>query len=158
VTARRDSRPDALVSNRKAFHDYTVLDRVEAGIQLLGSEVKSLKTGQASLAGAYATFQNGRALLLGVHIALYEQANRFNHDPLRPRLLLLHSREIRNLTSKIEIKGLSVIPLRMYLKKRWVKVELGICKGKKVGDKRESIRKKTADREALRAMRSEAKK
>lgn len=156
MTARQDSRSGTLVTNRKAFHDFAILDRVEAGIELLGPEVKSVKAGQASLAGAYAAVQNGELRLFGAHIAPYEQANRFNADPLRPRRLLMHVREIRTLASKVESRGLSIIPLRIYLRKRWVKVELGICKGKKLGDKRETLKRKTADLEARRAMRANA--
>jgi SsrA-binding protein len=141
-----------LAGNRKAFHDYEVLERIEAGIVLVGTEVKSVRTGQVGLAGAFGRLESGSIFLHGVNIPPYEQGNRFNHDPVRPRRLLLHRREAEKLRSATEEKGLSVVPLSIYLKRGWVKVELGVCRGKTHGDKRETLRRKMTDREAARAV------
>jgi SsrA-binding protein len=141
-----------IAANRKAFHDYFVLERLEAGIELLGTEVKSIKGGHISLTGGFARAEAGGLWLHGVNVPLYEQGNRFNHEPARPRRLLLHRKEIARLTAHAEQKGHALVPLNVYLKRGLIKVELGICKGKTFGDKRETIRRKTADREAQRAM------
>jgi len=141
-----------LASNRKALREYFVLERIEAGLALQGTEVKSLRAGEASLAGAYALADGAGIVLQGLTIPPYEYGNRFNHEPNRPRRLLLHAREIRNLKAQIEQQGRALIPLRLYLKRGRVKVELGLCKGKTGADKRETLRRKTAEREAERAM------
>lgn len=143
---------DRVATNRKALHDYFVLDRVEAGVELRGTEVKSVRSGNVNLTGGFVKIEQGRMVLLGVHIAPYECGNRHNHDPLRPRQLLLHRREISRLAGKLATKGLTLIPLCMYFGRRWAKVELGVCKGKQDFDKRETIRRKEADREAQRAI------
>ena len=141
-----------IASNRKAFRDYFIEERVEAGIELRGTEAKSLRTGSVTLTGSYASIDNGRVILNNVNIAPYEFGNRFNHEPARPRQLLLHKREIRKLEVQIDQKGLTIVPLSMYFKRGKVKVELGVCKGKKLVDERETLKRKDADRDAERAM------
>lgn len=141
-----------IAANRKAFHDYFVMERFEAGIALGGTEVKSLREGHASLVGSYAQVENDELVLYNLNIPPYEFGNRFNHDPIRPRKLLVHDREIRKLRVHIEQKGHAVVPLSLYFKRGWVKVELGLCRGKQQADKRDVLRRKTADREAARAM------
>ena len=143
-----------VATNRKAFHDYTVLDRVEAGIELVGTEVKSVRSGNVTLTGGFARLDNGQVTLCDVHIAPYECGNRFNHDPRRPRRLLLNRKEIDRLIGLVQQKGCTLVPLTMFFRKnRWAKIELGICKGKQDEDKRETLKRKTADQEARRAMR-----
>ena len=146
------SGPSNIASNRKALHDYHVLERFEAGIELRGTEVKSLREGQVSLVGAFAQIVGNELILQGMTIQPYEFGNRFNHASDRPRRLLLHKREIVRLKAEAEQKGHSLIPLRLYFKGRKVKVELGSCRGKNVVDKRETLKRKTADREAGRAI------
>jgi SsrA-binding protein len=141
-----------LAANRKAFHEYAVLDRLEAGIELRGTEVKAVKGGSTSLAGGFARADNGQFWLHSINIPPYEQGNRYNHEPARPRRLLLHRKEIERLTAQSQQKGHSIVPLSLYLKRGLIKVELGICKGKTMGDKRETLRRKTADLEARRAI------
>ncbi len=142
-----------LTVNRKASHDYAILEKIEAGIELQGTEVKSIRNGDAGLAGAYAKVENGQLLLQQVSIPPYVFGNRFNHDTLRTRRLLLHRREIRRLQALQEQKGMTLVPLRLYLNGRGlVKVELGVCRGKTQGDQRETIRRREADREASRAI------
>jgi len=141
-----------VAANRKAFHDYQVLEKIEAGIELVGTEVKSVRTGQVGLSGAFGRREGGSIILQGVNIPPYEQGNRFNHDPVRPRRLLLHRREIERLGAAVEEKGLALVPLSIYLKRGWVKVEIGLCRGKTHGDKRETLRRKMTDRETARAM------
>lgn len=131
-----------LAENKKAYHEHTVLEKREAGISLLGTEVKSIKDRNVSLKDGYCSIKNGELYLKNVHISPYPYGNRINHDPLRERKLLLHKGEIVKLSSKINEKGLTVIPLRIYLKKGKVKVELGLCKGKRLHDKKEEIMKK----------------
>jgi len=142
-----------LTVNRRATHDYFVLEKVEAGIELLGTEVKVVRNGEAGLSGAYAQVKDGQLFLNQVTIPPYEFGNRFNHDSLRTRRLLMHAREIRKLQAFSEQKGLSLIPLRMYLSpKGLVKVEIGVCRGKAQEDKRETIKRRDADLEARRAV------
>ncbi len=141
-----------IASNRKAFHDYQVLDTYEAGIELRGTEVKSLRLGHVSMVGSYAQVVGEQIILEGLTIQPYEFGNRFNHDSDRPRKLLLHKREILRLKAEVEQKGNSLIPLKVYFKNRKVKVEIGTCRGKKLVDKRETLKRKTADREAARAI------
>jgi SsrA-binding protein len=141
-----------LAANRKALHDYFVVERLEAGIALQGTEVKAVRAAQVSLTGAYATVADGVATLLNANITPYEFGNRFNHDPLRPRRLLLHRREIERLQVSTQQKGCALIPLSVYLKRGVVKIELGVCKGKRQTDKREAMRRATADLEARRAI------
>ncbi len=146
-----------IASNRRARHDYHVLERIEAGIALRGTEVKSVRAGQVSLAGAHVRIEEGQAYLAGMNIATYEHGSHFNHDPERPRQLLLHRREIRRLTVHDEQKGHALIPLSLYLKKGRVKVEIGVCRGKRLADKRETLKRKTAQREAERAIAREGR-
>ncbi len=139
------------ISNRKARFEYEILDTFEAGIVLVGSEVKSLRQGKANLQDSYALVKNGEVWLLNMHINPYEQANQFNHDPLRTRKLLLNKSEIAKLQIKTNEKGLTLIPLKLYFSKGIAKVELGIGKGKKLHDKRESVKERDVAREMQRA-------
>lgn len=144
--AERKFNP-VFAENRKARHDYTVLDNIECGIQLSGTEVKSVRRGGVSLAGSYGAVLKGELWLVGADISAYEYGNRFNHDPKRNRKLLVHSREIRELKMKTEAKGLTLVPLKVFLKHGRIKVDLGICRGKQLHDKREAIKKKALDRQ-----------
>lgn len=139
-----------IARNRKAFHDFEILEKVEAGIALLGTEVKSLRSGGAvSFGDAYARMKNGECWLVELHIAPYANAGAtMNHEPTRPRKLLLHRREIRKLQEKIERQHLTLVPIDLYFKRGMVKVELGVAKGKKLYDKREALKKK-ADQRAM---------
>ena len=142
-----------LTVNRKAAHEYFVLEKIEAGIELLGTEVKVVRNGEAGLTGAYAKAANGQLFLHQVSIPPYAFGNRFNHDTLRTRRLLLHRGEIRRLQAQQEQKGFALIPLRLYLTPRGlVKVELAVCRGKAQEDRRETIRRREVDREADREM------
>lgn len=136
-----------LAENRRARHDYTVLDTVECGIQLVGTEVKSLRHGEVTLAGAYGAVLRGELWLVGMNIPSYAFGNRFNHDSKRDRKLLVHAKEIRELRMKTEAKGLTLIPLKLYLKHGRIKVDLGICRGKALQDKRESLKQKSIKRD-----------
>ncbi len=136
-----------LVVNRRASHEFTIFDKNEAGISLLGSEVKSLRAGKANLQEAYVRLENGNAFLEGCHISTYEQANRHNHEPLRPRQLLLHAHELMKLKKAISEKGMTIVPLRLYLRGSRVKVEIATAKGKKLHDKREALKQRDAKRE-----------
>jgi SsrA-binding protein len=140
-----------VVVNRKARHDYFIEETIEAGIALTGSEVKSLRAGKGQLKDSYARIKNGEAWLVQAHISEYTPAARFGHDPTRPRKLLLHKREIVRLASKVQEKGLTLVPLRIYFKRGKAKVELGLAKGKKLYDKRATIREREAQREIARA-------
>lgn len=136
-----------LAHNRKAKHEYFLLDIYEAGIVLKGSEIKSIRAGQLSLAQAYVSIEGGEAWLNNAHIAPYDQASRFNHDPLRPRKLLLHRKQIKKLFESVRQKGTTIVPLRVYLKDGIAKVEIALAKGKKHYDKRAEIAKRDAQRE-----------
>ena len=133
--------------NRKARHDYTVLETIECGIVLSGTEVKSVRHGQVSLAGAYGAVLKGELWLLGADIAAYKFGNRFNHEPKSQRKLLVHAKEIRELQLKTEAKGLTLVPLRVYLKHGKIKVDLGVCRGKQLHDKRDALKKKDLRRD-----------
>lgn len=139
------------ILNRKARHDFEVLDTFETGIVLIGSEVKSLRQGKAHLQDSYGIVTHGEVWLLNMHISPYEQANRFNHDPLRTRKLLLHKSEIRKLVGKTTEKGLTLVPLKVYFSKGKAKVQLALCKGKKNYDRREDIKKRDIEREMRRS-------
>ena len=139
--------------NRKASHEYFLLERYEAGIALQGSEIKSIRAGQISLAEAYIQVDGQEAWLMDAHIAPYDQASYFNHEPRRPRKLLLHKREIRALWNEVRQKGVTIVPLQVYLKDGRAKVEIAVAKGKKLYDKRESIAKRDAEREMARNLR-----
>ena len=142
----------AVATNKKAFHEYFILEKLEAGIALLGTEVKAIREGRLNLKDSYALVQGGEAFLFNCHISPYSHGNRENHDPTRSRKLLLHEREIRKLIGKTQEKGLTLVPLRVYLKRGRIKVELGVARGKKFFDKRETERRKEADQEAKAAM------
>ncbi len=138
--------------NRAARHEYFVLETYEAGIELYGTEIKSIRNGSVNLKESWADIQNGEVFINGMHISPYEKGNIFNKDPFRVRKLLLHRKEINKLAGKIKQEGLTLIPLSLYFKKQYVKVELGLCKGKKLYDKRESMAKRDAKRDIDRAM------
>ncbi len=141
-----------VATNRKAGFEYFLLERFEAGLALMGSEIKSIRAGQISLAEAYVRADERGAWLMEAHVAPYVQANRFNHDPKRPRRLLLHKKEIRELWDAIRQKGVTVVPTRLYLKDGRAKLEIAIAKGKKLHDKREAIAQRDAEREMERGM------
>lgn len=143
-------------TNRKAHFEYFLLEHFEAGISLQGSEIKSIRAGQISLAEAFIRIDNGReAWLMNAHIAPYENANRYNHDPKRERRLLLHRREIRELWDAVRLKGVTIVPVQVYLKDGRAKLDIAIAKGKKQYDKREEIAKRDQQREAARQRRGE---
>ncbi len=139
-----------IANNKKAYHDYFILEKYEAGIALNGTEVKSLRMGKCSIKEAYVRIENGEVYIYGMHISPYEKGNIFNRDPLRTRKLLLHRSEINKLTGKIKEKGMTIMPLRVYFKGSLVKVEIGLARGKKIYDKRQDIAKKDQEREARR--------
>ena len=141
-----------LVLNRQARFNYEILEKLEAGISLAGTEVKSIRDGKANIKEAYADIRNGEVYLVGAHISPYSHGNITNHSPLRERKLLLKSAEIKRLQAKVMEKGLTLVPLRLYLKGRLVKLELGVGRGKKLVDKRDTIKKREQDREVERAI------
>ncbi|MEA4882593.1 MAG: SsrA-binding protein SmpB [Clostridia bacterium] len=150
-----DSAGEKLVaSNRKARHEYFIEETYEAGISLTGTEIQSVRRGRVSLGDAYAEVRGGEMFLVNSHISEWDYGNRLNHDPLRPRRLLLHKHEITRLDSRVREKGYTIIPLRMYLVRGLAKVEIGLARGKKLWDKREDIAKRDADREIERASKS----
>lgn len=144
-----------LVENRQARFNYEILEKIEAGISLLGTEVKSIREGKANIKEAYADIRGGEIWLTGAHISPYSHGNISNHDPVRERRLLLNSREIHRLQGKVMEKGLTLVPLRLYLKGRLIKLELGLGRGKKLVDKREDIKKRDQEREIQRAMKDQ---
>ena len=141
-----------VATNKKAFHDYFILEKLEAGVSLLGTEVKSIREGRINLKDSYANIREGEAFLFNCHISPYTHGNRQNHEPTRTRKLLLQRKEIRKLIGKTQEKGLTLVPIRVYLKRGLVKIELGVARGKKLYDKRETERRKETDREARAAM------
>lgn len=143
-----------ITKNKKAFHDYFIEERFEAGISLSGTEVKSIRQGAVNLKDSYCTVKDGELILRGMHISPYEKGSIFNKEPLRPRRLLMHKKEINKLGNRINQDGLTVIPLSLYFKGPYVKVELGLCKGKKLHDKRDSEASRDASREIERAIKS----
>jgi len=152
VATKTDSGEKLIASNRKAFHDYFVLQKLEAGIALTGTEVKSLREARVNLKDSYVDVDRGEAWLVGAHISPYSHGNRENHDPERKRKLLLHKREIDRLQGQIVEKGLTIVPLRLYFKGGRVKAEIAVVRGKKLFDKRESEKRRELDREAEAAM------
>ncbi len=146
-----------IASNRRARHNFDILETYEAGLVLQGTEVKALRDGRADLKESYARVEGGEAWLLGCHISPYAQGNRANHDPLRPRKLLLHRQEISRLLGKVMEKGLTVVPLSLYFKGGRVKVELGLARGRKTLDKRQVIREREERREMDREIRARAR-
>ena len=143
-----------IANNKKAFHDYFIIEKHEAGIELFGTEVKSIRMGHCSIKEAYVEISHGEMFVDGMHIAPYEKGNLFNRDPLRKRKLLMHSSEIRKLGQKIREKGFTLVPLSVYFKGSLVKVEVGLVKGKKLYDKRDAIAKKDIRREAERDLKA----
>jgi SsrA-binding protein len=141
-----------ITTNRKAFHDYFILSKHEAGMALTGTEVKSLRDGQANLKDSYVVFKSGEAWLEGAHISPYSHGNIENHDPERSRKLLLHRRELHRLFEQVTEKGLTIVPLRLYFRNGRVKAEIAVVRGKKQYDKRETEKRKEADRETAAAM------
>ena len=139
-----------IANNKKAFHDYFIEDTYEAGIALVGTEVKSLRAGKCSVKESFIRVENGEVYIYGMHISPYEKGNIFNKDPLRTRKLLLHKYEINKLLGKTKEKGIAIVPLKVYFKGSLVKVEIGLAKGKKLYDKRQDIAKKDQQREASR--------
>jgi SsrA-binding protein len=151
---QKSNVPVKIISvNRQAYHDYFVERTIEAGISLVGTEIKSIRDGKVNLRGSYAIARNGELWLENAHIAVYEHGNRYNHEPLRNRKLLLHRREIEQLQAKVATKGLTLIPLKLYLKGGRAKIELGLCRGKKLYDKREAIAERDVKREMERVIR-----
>jgi SsrA-binding protein len=152
--SKEDGRK-VVATNRKARHEYEILERFEAGLVLKGPEVKSVREGKVGFQDAFARVERGEAWLYDLHINPYEQANRYNVDPLRPRKLLLHREEIRRLIGKVEEKGLTLVPTELYFKNGYAKVTLALARGRKLYDKREKLKREAQDREARRAVRSE---
>lgn len=152
MASSKDSGEKLIASNKKALHDYFVLQKLEAGVELTGTEVKSLRDGKANLKDSYVAIEGSQAYLVGAHISPYSHGNIANHDPERKRRLLLHKREIEKLHEQIQEKGLTVVPLRMYFKSSRVKIEIAVVRGKKLFDKRESEKRREQEREAAAAM------
>ena len=146
-----------IADNRKARHDYFVLETVEAGIELVGTEVKSLRAGNVNLKDAWCSIDNGEMFIKGMHISPYEHGNIFNRDPIRVRKLLLHKKEILKLFGQVKQEGLTLIPLSLYFKNSKAKVAVGVCKGKKLYDKREDMARKVAQRDIERAVKERIK-
>jgi SsrA-binding protein len=148
----RRAAEQLIVDNRRARHDYHLLDRVEAGLVLTGTEVKSLRDGRASLQQAYADVRDGEAWLVGAHISVYDQGNRENHDPDRDRKLLLHRKELESLAGKVRERGLTLVPTKLYFRNGRAKVELALARGKELRDKRRDIARREAQRDMERAL------
>ena len=146
------SHPKVVATNRKAYHDYFIEDTYEAGIALTGTEIKSVRAGRVNLRDSYAQVRDGELWLLNAHISPYQHASRANHEPQRPRKLLMHKREILRLQASTQERGHTLVPLRMYLKNNLAKVEIGLAKGKKQYDKRQTIAKRESDRAIRRAL------
>lgn len=146
------SSPGTIAQNKKAYHDYFVEEELEAGIELVGTEVKSVRMGRVNLKDSYVSCKTGEAILIGMHISPYEQGSIFNHEPLRARRLLLHKKEINKLIGLTSQQGLTLIPLKLYFKGQRVKLALGVCRGKKNYDKRAADAERTAKRNINRAI------
>jgi len=156
--AEKSAAVKTIATNRKALRDYFVLEHFEAGIELRGPEVKSIRDGRCSIGESYARVEGGQVHLLNFHVQPYEHSRADGYNPVRPKRLLLHRKEIDKVFGQASVKGQTLVPLRVYLKKGLVKVELALCKGKQSEDKREALRRKTADREAERAMSARTKR
>ena len=143
-----------VAQNKKAYHEYFILEKIEAGIELFGTEVKSVRQGKVNLKDSWCSIKDGEMFVNGMHISPYQQGNIFNRDPLRVKRLLLHKKEIRQLFAKVKQDGLTIIPLSLYFKNGRAKLEIGLCKGKKLYDKREVAAKKEAQRNIERSMRN----
>ena len=146
-----------IAQNRKAYHDYFVEDRIECGIALFGTEVKSMRLGKVSLKESWAQIRKGELWVEGMHISPYEQGNIFNRDPLRAKKLLVHRAEIRKMEAQVARQGYTLVPLQIYLKEGRMKLELGVCKGKQLHDKRDAMAKRDSDREIQRTLRERQK-
>ena len=144
-----------VATNRKAYHNYRIEDSVEAGIVLTGTEIKSIRAGRVSLGDAYVRLEGGELWLLNAHIARYEAGSYLSHEPMRPRKLLLHRKQINSLTGKVAEKGFALVPLKLYIKDSIAKVEVALAKGKKLYDKRESITRREAEREIERTVKKQ---
>ena len=150
--AKSKPKDNALAQNRKARHDYNILETYEAGIALTGTEIKSVRASRINLKDGFAQVKNGEVWLMNVHISLYDQGNIFNHDPLRNRKLLLHRKELQKLRSAISQKGVTIVPLKVYLKHGYAKVLIGVAKGKHEYDKRNDLKKREQDRQIERVL------
>ena len=151
----RQAAEKLIAENRKARHDYFVMETLEAGIELVGTEVKSIRAGTVNLKDSWVEVENGELFVHGMHISPYEKGNIFNRDPLRERKLLVHRREIRHLAEEKKLKGYTIVPLKLYFKRGKVKVALGLCKGKKLYDKRADMAARAAKRDIDRALKSQ---
>ncbi|MBP3436877.1 MAG: SsrA-binding protein SmpB [Clostridia bacterium] len=156
--AEKKQASKTVAQNRKAYHDYFVEETYEAGIALYGTEVKSLRAGRVNLKDSYCSFKEGELFVLGLHISPYEQGNQFNHDPMREKKLLLHKQELRKLVGLLSREGYTLVPLSLYFSGNKIKMALGLCKGKKLYDKRESIARADAAREMTRRVKENATK
>lgn len=154
----KDSAFKTLASNRKAFHDYHIVEKFECGVELKGAEVKSIRDGKVSLGEAYASVENAQVVLYHLHVLPYSHSRVEDHDPIRPKRLLLHKDQINRLVGQVAVKGFTLVPLRVYLKHGWVKIELGLAKGKLAEDKRETLKRKTHDREVRREIANRSKR
>lgn len=150
----KDTNP-VIAQNKKAYHDYFVDEEYEAGLELVGTEVKSIRAGRVNLKDSYVSCKTGEALLIGMHISPYDFGNIFNHDPMRTRRLLLHRKEINKLIGLTQQEGYTLIPLKLYLKGQYVKIKIGLCRGKKNYDKRASIAERDAKRNIDRAIKEQ---
>lgn len=153
----KEKKNPVITQNKKAYHDYFVEEEFEAGIELVGTEVKSLRAGKANLKDSYVSCKTGEAILIGMHISPYEQGNIFNHEPLRARRLLLHRREINKLIGLSQQEGYTLIPLKLYFKGQYVKLSLGLCRGKKNYDKRAAMAERDAKRNMNRAIKEQVR-
>ena len=154
MSDKKDNGLQTVARNKKAYHDYFVLESFEAGIELFGTEVKSVRQGKINLKDAWCSIEDGEIYVNGMHISPYEFGNIFNRDPMRKRRLLMHKREIHRLYGTLKQQGLTLIPLSAYFNRGRLKIQVGLCKGKKTYDKRESIARKDAEREAARELRA----
>lgn len=152
MAEKKKTEQKIVAQNKKAWHDYFVDEKYEAGIALSGTEIKSIRRGAVNLKDSYCSFKGGEIFALGVHISPYEQGNRFNHEPLRERKLLMHKREIMKLQGLVQQKGFTIVPLSLYFSGSYVKMEIGLCRGKKLYDKRDSDAERQANRDIDRHM------
>lgn len=157
MAEKKDNGLQKVARNKKAYHDYFVLESFEAGIELFGTEVKSVRQGKVNLKDAWCSIEKGEIYVNGMHISPYEFGNIFNRDPMRKRRLLMHKREINRLYGQLKTQGLTLIPLSAYFNRGRLKIQVGLCKGKKNYDKRESIARKDAEREAARELRDRSR-
>lgn len=153
----KNSKGGNIARNRKAYHDYHITETMEAGIELVGTEVKSLRQGQVNLRDSYATVQDGELWLIGLHISPYEQGNRFNHDPIRNRRLLMHKRQINRLNGLVMQQGMTLVPTSLYFKNGLVKVEIALARGKRNFDKRASLAERESDRAIQRRLKESSR-